>query len=58
VYSNFSSLFVSQGDNVTTGEVIGRSGTSSEPRGAGLFFAVFDKKKNTSVDPIGWLASR
>lgn len=58
VYSNFSSLFVSQGDDVTTGEVIGRSGTSSEPRGAGLFFAVFDKKQNTSVDPIGWLANR
>ncbi len=58
VYSNFSSLFVTQGDTVTTGEVIGRSGTSSEPRGAGLFFAVFDKKKNTSVNPIGWLASR
>lgn len=58
VYSNFSTLFVAQGDDVSTGEVIGRSGTSNEPRGAGLFFAVFDKKKNTSVDPIGWLAQR
>ncbi|WP_245846016.1 murein hydrolase activator EnvC family protein [Longibacter salinarum] len=58
VYSNFSTLFVAQGDRVDTGEVIGRSGTSNEPRGAGLFFAVFDKKKNQSVDPVGWLGNR
>jgi septal ring factor EnvC (AmiA/AmiB activator) len=58
VYSNFSTLFVGQGDEVDAGDVIGRSGSADEPRGAGLFFAVFDKKKNTSVDPIGWLGNR
>jgi murein DD-endopeptidase MepM/ murein hydrolase activator NlpD len=58
VYSNFSTLFVSQGDRVDTGEVIGHAGTANEPRGAGLFFAVFDKNKNTSVDPMRWLGGR
>jgi len=58
VYSNFSSLFVSQGDEIEAGDILGRTGTREEPRGAGLFFAVFDKEQNTSVDPSGWLSRR
>lgn len=58
VYSNFSSLYVSQGETVEAGEVIGLSGTEEEPRGAGVFFAVFDQSKSTSVDPTTWLSSR
>lgn len=58
VYSNFSSLYVSQGETVRAGEVIGLSGTEEEPRGAGVFFAVFDQSKSTSVDPTSWLSSR
>jgi septal ring factor EnvC (AmiA/AmiB activator) len=58
VYSNFSSLYVQQGDTVEAGEVIGLSGTDEEPRGAGVFFAVFDRSKSTSVDPTVWLSAR
>lgn len=58
VYSNFSSLYVSQGETVEAGQVLGRAGTQSEPRGAGVFFAVFDRSKNTSVNPTAWLSSR
>jgi septal ring factor EnvC (AmiA/AmiB activator) len=58
VYSNFSSLYVSQGETVEAGEVLGLAGTDEEPRGAGVFFAVFDRSKNTSVDPTQWLSSR
>ena len=58
VYSNFSSLYVQQGDTVEAGEVIGLSGTEAEPRGAGVFFAVFDRSKSSSVDPTTWLSAR
>jgi len=58
VYSNFSSLYVSQGETVEAGQVLGLAGTQSEPRGAGVFFAVFDRSKNTSVNPKAWLSAR
>lgn len=58
IYSNFSRLLVSVGDRVEAGNVIGKAGTDNEPRGAGVFFAVFDTSQNTSVDPMQWLASR
>jgi septal ring factor EnvC (AmiA/AmiB activator) len=58
VYSNFSSLYVSQGQTVEAGEVLGLAGTESEPRGAGVFFAVFDRSQNTSVNPTAWLSAR
>lgn len=58
VYSNFSSLSISEGDTVQAGQIIGKAGTEDEPRGAGLFFAVFDRTKGESVDPTSWLASR
>lgn len=58
VYSNFSTLYVSQGDAVSPGQVLGLAGTEEEPRGAGVFFAVFDRSQNTSVDPTAWLSAR
>lgn len=58
VYSNFSTLYVEEGDSVKAGEVLGLSGTDEQPRGAGVFFAVFDRSKNTSVNPTTWLTSR
>jgi septal ring factor EnvC (AmiA/AmiB activator) len=58
VYSNFSSLYVQQGDTVEAGQVLGLAGTDEEPRGAGVFFAVFDRSKSTSVDPMAWLSAR
>lgn len=57
-YSNFSSVRVSTGDRVEAGQVIGRAGTENEPRGAGLFFAVFDRSKSASVNPVAWLRDR
>ena len=58
VYSNFSSLYVSEGEAVEAGQVLGLAGTESEPRGAGVFFAVFDRSQSASVDPTQWLSSR
>ncbi len=58
VYSNFSTLYVEEGDPVKTGDVLGLSGTEDQPRGAGVFFAVFDRSKDTSVNPTTWLTSR
>ena len=54
VYSNFSSIAVRKGDHVAAGQVLGRSGSANEPRGAGVFFALF--KGGTAVDPLPWLA--
>jgi len=58
VYSNLSELDVTEGDQVSAGQRLGLSGTENEPRGAGLFFAVFDRSEDTSVDPTAWLANR
>jgi len=58
VYSNFSSLYVSEGETVDAGQVLGLAGTEEEPRGAGVFFAVFDRSQSTSVDPLQWLSAR
>jgi septal ring factor EnvC (AmiA/AmiB activator) len=58
VYSNFSSLYVSTGDEVEAGQLLGQAGTDNEPRGAGVFFAVFDTSTNESVNPQTWLADR
>ncbi|MGI9176116.1 MAG: murein hydrolase activator EnvC family protein [Rhodothermales bacterium] len=56
VYSNFSLLYVSRGDRVSTGQALGRSGTDSEPKGATLFFALFEG--GNAVNPLPWLQSR
>jgi len=58
VYSNFSTLYVSQGESVRAGQVLGRAGTENEPRGAALFFAVFDRASNEPVNPRSWLSAR
>ncbi|NNE46087.1 MAG: peptidoglycan DD-metalloendopeptidase family protein [Rhodothermales bacterium] len=53
VYSNFSLLYVGQNEVVSSGQVIGRAGTDSEPKGPGIFFAVF--KKGEPMNPVPWL---
>lgn len=55
VYSNFSALYVREGQAVSGGQLLGRAGTSDEPRGAGVFFAVFNTSSGGAVDPQGWL---
>ncbi|MEX2399537.1 MAG: peptidoglycan DD-metalloendopeptidase family protein [Rhodothermales bacterium] len=54
VYSNFSMTYVSEGDEVQAGQLIGRAGTDAEPKGMALFFALF--KEGVPIDPEPWLA--
>lgn len=56
LYSNFSLLYVGEGEHVEAGQVLGRAGTDGEPRGAGVFFALF--QGSTSFDPAQWLRNR
>ena len=56
VYSNFSMTYVTQGELVRAGQVIGRSGTDSEPKGRGVFFGLF--RNGTAIDPVPWLQRR
>lgn len=53
VYGNFSVLYVGQGEQVEAGHVLGRSGTEAEPKGEGVFFAIF--KDGQPIDPMPWL---
>ncbi|ARA95017.1 MAG: peptidase M23 [Bacteroidetes bacterium] len=54
VYSNFSLLYVTEGDRVRAGQIIGLAGTDNEPRGSGIFFALFQSDQG-AVDPRPWL---
>ena len=56
IYSNFSATYVSEGERVRAGQVIGRAGTDAEPRGRALFFGLFTDKR--FVDPQPWLQGR
>jgi len=56
LYSNFSLLYVGPGDRIDAGQVIGRAGTEAEPRGASVFFAIFDDGEE--VNPTRWLGPR
>lgn len=56
VYGNLSLFYVSEGDQVEFGQLIGRSGTDAEPRGEAVFFAIFENGQ--PVDPQTWLVSR
>jgi septal ring factor EnvC (AmiA/AmiB activator) len=54
VYGNLSLFYVSVGDEITTGQLMGRSGTAAEPRGQAVFFAVF--QDGEPEDPLNWLS--
>lgn len=53
VYSNFSMTYVSEGDRVQAGQIIGRAGTDAEPKGKAVFFGLF--KDGSPIDPEPWL---
>jgi septal ring factor EnvC (AmiA/AmiB activator) len=55
VYSNFSALYVTEGERVRAGQIIGRAGTDAEPKRTGVFFALFQKGSNAPLDPLPWL---
>ena len=56
VYSNFSMIYISEGAAVTAGQVIGRAGTDTEPKQAGIFFGLF--KNGIPFNPMSWLRPR
>lgn len=53
VYSNLSSVNVSKGSNVTTGQVIGKTGGADDGTGGQLDFFLMIESKN--VNPQPWL---
>ncbi len=58
VYSNFSDVGVREGQRVQAGQVLGRAGTEAQPRGVGVFFAVFDQTEGGATNPGRWLKRR
>ena len=56
LYGNLSMVYVGEGQSIKAGETVGRAGTDGEPRGAGVFFALF--RGGTSFDPAEWLRNR
>lgn len=58
VYSNLSSLSITEDARIEAGQVIGQSGTENQPRGASLFFGLVDGSSSEFVDPSGWLSVR
>lgn len=56
VYSNFSLLYIGEGETVRAGQNIGRAGTDAEPKGRGVFFALF--KDGRPFDPRPWLQAK
>jgi septal ring factor EnvC (AmiA/AmiB activator) len=53
VYTNLSSASVSKGDNVRTGQAIGRTGAAEDGEGGMLDFYIMNENKN--VNPQPWL---
>lgn len=53
VYLYLSELLVAQGETVTVGQIIGRSGGSGTPEGAHLEFQI--RQGRQAVDPLPWL---
>jgi septal ring factor EnvC (AmiA/AmiB activator) len=54
LYGNLSLLYVSAGSEVRAGQLLGRAGTDSEPKGNAVFFAIF--RNGLEVNPVEWLA--
>lgn len=53
VFGNFSLLYVGEDQQVSSGQLIGRAGTDSSPKGPGIFFAIF--QKGEPINPVPWL---
>ncbi|PSQ98476.1 MAG: peptidase M23 [Bacteroidetes bacterium QS_9_68_14] len=56
LYGNLSLVYAGEGDEIKAGAPVGRAGTDSAPRGAGVFFGLF--RGGRSFDPADWLRSR
>ncbi|SHK96848.1 murein hydrolase activator EnvC family protein [Rhodothermus profundi] len=55
-YSNLSLVYVSIGQEVRAGQIIGRAGTEAEPKRAGVFFSLF--RGGEVLNPMPWLRPR
>lgn len=57
-YAHQSSISVSVGQKVTTGEVIGRVGSTGNSTGAHLHLEVHTSGSASGIDPLTWLRSK
>jgi len=58
-YAHLAAVAVDQGDRVTAGQWIGRSGTTGNSTGPHLHFEVrTTPETGSAVDPLPWLAAR
>jgi len=53
LYGNLSVMYGQAGARVEPGQLIGRAGTESEPKGNAVFFAIF--QNGSEVNPTTWL---
>ncbi|WP_328872340.1 M23 family metallopeptidase [Streptomyces sp. NBC_00287] len=57
-YAHQSSISVSVGQQVTTGDVIGRVGATGNVTGAHLHMEVHPEGSSSGIDPLAWLRSK
>ncbi|MER7576590.1 M23 family metallopeptidase [Streptomyces sp. NPDC126514] len=57
-YAHQSSISVSVGQKVTTGDVIGRVGATGNVTGAHLHLEVHPEGSSSGIDPLAWLRSK
>ncbi|MEV0177531.1 M23 family metallopeptidase [Streptomyces sp. NPDC050803] len=57
-YAHQSSISVSVGQKVTTGDVIGRVGATGNVTGAHLHMEVHPEGSTSGIDPLAWLRSK
>jgi murein DD-endopeptidase MepM/ murein hydrolase activator NlpD len=53
-YAHLSQIYVSPGQNVNRGQVVGQSGNTGCSSGAHLHFGVYVTNGWTAIDPFGW----
>lgn len=57
-YAHQSSISVSVGQKVTTGDIIGRVGATGNVTGAHLHMEVHPEGSSSGIDPLAWLRSK
>ncbi|MCC5927266.1 MAG: peptidoglycan DD-metalloendopeptidase family protein [Bacteroidetes bacterium] len=57
VYTNFSEISIRENTFVRAGDILGRSGSRSSPRGSSLYFIVRRSGADSNMNPLEWLGS-
>lgn len=57
VYSNFSEITVRENTLVRAGDMLGRSGIRTSPRGSSLYFIVRRSGADSNMNPLEWLGN-